>query len=328
MNGEIESIALLGSSETVEVVPLAEGTDDQAARDASVQICGRLPNYAQMTGNNITMKHTLTLLTALLLAPLAALHAVEPPKPNIIFVLSDDQRFNSLGMTGDPVTQTPNLDRLAREGVFFQNAYTTSPICGPSRANIFTGQWERKNRIGFTDLSQNFVLQEAFNNSWLMQLKKAGYSTAFIGKHHTKIVDRGNTPLKKNIDFCYFQEGHLGFYLDKHKVFSNLKSKTQIEGLFEATEAFLKPGHEYDYFFDNADASVKNCLKRRDPSKPFCAWINFNLPHAASIGGMGTRPEDPKFYSTLYADQADRIPFPKGIHWMSRSRPTSSPRQI
>ena len=68
-------------------------------------------------------------------------------KPNVIFIFSDDQRFNSLSMTGDPVTKTPNIDLLAKEGVFFNNAYMTSPICGPSRANIFTGQWERRNKI-------------------------------------------------------------------------------------------------------------------------------------------------------------------------------------
>lgn len=258
------------------------------------------------------MKHAFIVLSALLLTPLAGLSAAAPSKPNIIFILSDDQRYNSLGMTGHPVTQTPYLDELAKEGVFFSNAHITSPICGPSRANFWTGQWERKNRIGFDYVSHHFVSEASFQDSWLMQLKKAGYSTAFIGKHHTKIGDRGNTPLKENMDFCYYQEGHLGFHLDRHKVFSNLKHKTQIEGLFEATSAFLTQGRETDYFFENVDKSVKNCLKRRDPQKPFCAWVNFNLPHAASIGTMGERPEDPEFYSTLYSDQAAEFSFPEG----------------
>lgn len=256
------------------------------------------------------MKIPTLLLLATHLVPLT-LGAEESRPPNVIFVLSDDQRYDSLSMTGHPVTKTPNLDRLADEGVFFTQAFVTSPICGPSRANFFTSQWERKNRIGFDYISHNFVSEEAFDNSWMMKLKQAGYSTAFIGKHHTKIADRGNTPLKKNIDFCYYKEGHLGFYLDKHKVFSNLKHPTQVEGLFEATEAFLKPGTESDYFFENADPSLKGRLKRRDPEKPFCAWINFNLPHAASIGGMGSRPNDPEFYSTLYADQESKFALPE-----------------
>ncbi len=238
--------------------------------------------------------------------------AICEKQANVIFIFSDDQRFNSLGMTGDPVTRTPNIDKLATEGVFFKQAFITSPICGPSRANIFTGQWERKNRIGFNHVSHNMISEEVFNQSWLMQLKKAGYSTAFIGKHHTKIADQNNTPLRENIDFCYFKEGHLGFYLDRHRLFSNLKNPTQVEGLFEATEAFLLPGDERNYFFENADSSLRDCLERRDPEKPFCAWINFNLPHASSIGGMGTRPQDPQFYSTLYQDQLDEIPLPEG----------------
>lgn len=234
-------------------------------------------------------------------------------KPNVIFVFSDDHRFDSLGMTGDPVIETPHLNQLAKEGVFFRNAYITSPICGPSRANIFTAQWERKNRIGFTHISKNMVTEEAFANSFLMKLKRAGYSTAFIGKHHTKIVDRKNSPLKQNIDFCYYGEGHLGFHPGKkHKVFSNLKNKTQVEGLFEATEAYLKPGTDFDYFYENADPSLKNCLSRRDPDQPFCAWINFNLPHQASLGGMGARPTDPDFYRDLYSNQRDELPLPKG----------------
>ncbi|TWU55867.1 sulfatase-like hydrolase/transferase [Rubripirellula reticaptiva] len=233
-------------------------------------------------------------------------------QPNVVFVFSDDQRYNSLSMTGDPVTQTPHLDRLATEGVFFNQAFITTPICGPSRANIFTGQWERKNHIGFTMVSQNVITEEAFANSWLMKLKDAGYSTAFIGKHHAKIVDRGNTPLKKNTDFCYYGEGHLGFHFGKHKAFTNLKNRSQVEGLFEATEAFLRPGHDFDYFYRNADKSVANCLKQRDPGKPFAAWVNFNLPHAASIGPMGSEPTDPEFYSSLYNDRADAVPFPDG----------------
>ncbi|MEP5341553.1 MAG: sulfatase-like hydrolase/transferase [Algibacter sp.] len=234
-------------------------------------------------------------------------------KPNVIFVFTDDQRFNSLGITGEPVTETPNIDKLANDGVFFNQAFITSPICGPSRANIFTGQWERKNKIGFTSVSNNFISEAIFNNSWQMQMKNAGYSTAFIGKHHTKIADRGDTPLKKGIDFCYFGNGHLGFYpAKKHKVFSNLKNKTQVEGLFEATEAFLKQGDDTDYFFENADSSLKNRLKKRDPNKPFSVWINFNLPHASSIGGMGSQPTDPPFYSTLYNDKKDKVVFPEG----------------
>ncbi len=234
-------------------------------------------------------------------------------KPNVIFIFSDDQRFNSLSMTGDPVTETPNIDLLAKEGVFFNNAYITSPICGPSRANIFTGQWERRNKIGFTSVSKNLISEKTYKNSWLAQLKTAGYSTAFIGKHHTKIGDSKNTPLRNDIDFCYYGNGHLGFYPGKkHKVFRNLKNETQVEGMLEATKAFLTQGDSYDYFYNNADPSIQNQIKKRDPNKPFSAWINLNLPHASSIGGMGSRESDPEYYKTGYDDVKHKIELPEG----------------
>jgi len=237
----------------------------------------------------------------------------QPKKPNIIFVFSDDQRFNSLSMTGDPVTETPHIDQLAKEGVFFNNAYITSPICGPSRANIFTGQWERRNKIGFNYISKNIITEDTYKKSWQVLLREAGYSTAFIGKSHTKIGNKNNTPLNENTDFAYYGNGHLGFYPAKrHKQFANLKHKTQIEGMLEATKAFLTQDDSYDYFYENAEPSIKNQLNKRDPNKPFSAWINLNLPHASSIGGMGTQPEDPEYYKTKYEDVKHQIELPEG----------------
>ena len=237
----------------------------------------------------------------------------EQERPNVIFIKTDDQRFDSLSMTGHPVTQTPNIDALAKEGVWFENAFITSPICGPSRANFLTAQWERKNRVGFPHVSKNFISTELFEKSWLMQLKRAGYFSGYIGKHHTNIgeLQERNRYMKENLDFCYMKPGHLGFDLATRKEFSNLKNSSQIEGLLEATEAFVRPGKDKDYFFANADASVKDFLKRRDTSNPFCLSINFNLPHAASIGGMGKKPTDPEMYRTLYSDRKHEFVFPE-----------------
>lgn len=234
---------------------------------------------------------------------------VKKKKPNVIFFFTDDQRYNSLSMTGHPVAETPNFDQLAREGVFFDQAFITSPICGPSRANIFTAQWERKNQIGFSSVSKNTISEESFADSWLMQLKEAGYSTAFIGKHHTKIGNK-NTSLNQKLDFSYYGSGHLGFRLKRHKVFSNLKNRTQVEGLFEATKAFLQKGNEYDYFYENFEGKNKFNLKQRNADEPFAIWLNFNLPHASSIHGLGNELEDPVHYRTKYEDDLDEFPFP------------------
>jgi len=264
---------------------------------------------------NKSLTASLTVLSFIGLTFLHLSFNVEPAptkkkKPNVIFFFTDDQRFNSLSMTGHPVAETPNFDQLAKEGVFFDQAFITSPICGPSRANVFTSQWERKNQIGFSSVSQNRISEEAFADSWLMQLKNTGYSTAFIGKHHTKIADNKNTPLNQGIDFSYYGSGHLGFRLQRHPVFSNLKNHTQVEGLFEATKAFLQLDNAYDYFYENFAGKDKYNLKQRNADEPFAIWLNFNLPHASSIHGLGKELEDPEYYRTKYEDDLDEFPFP------------------
>ena len=244
-------------------------------------------------------------------------------KPNVIFFFTDDQRFNSLSMTGHPVAETPNFDQLAKEGVFFDQAFITSPICGPSRANIFTSQWERKNQIGFSSVTKNQISKEAFTNSWLRQLKNAGYSTAFIGKHHTQIADNKSTSLNQEIDFAYYGSGHLGFRLKRHPVFSNLKNKTQVEGLLEATKAFLQGSPVYDYFYENFSEKETYNLNSREKDAPFAIWINFNTPHTSSIHGMGKSPEDPEHYRTRYEEDLDKFPFPDNY-----PQPISLPKEV
>lgn len=270
-------------------------------------------------------------LSVLLFVGLAFLHLsfnvderpIKKKKPNVIFLFTDDQRFNSLSMTGHPVIETPNFDQLAEEGVFFDQAFITSPICGPSRANIFTAQWERKNKIGFSSVTKNRISAESFADTWLMQLKNAGYSTAFIGKNHTHIVDNKSTPLNKEVDFAYYGDGHIGFRLRRHPVFSNLKNRTQVEGIFEATKAFLQQGNLYNYFYENFSGKDTYNLKKRKSDEPFAIWLNFNTPHASSLHGMGKSPKDPEYYRTKYQDDLDKFVFPDNY-----PQPISLPKEV
>src|SRR3990172_3878035 len=76
--------------------------------------------------------------------------AAEPPaRPNILILLTDDQRWDAMGCAGNRIVQTPQMDRLASEGTWFVNAFVTSSICAASRASIFTGQYERSHRCNF-----------------------------------------------------------------------------------------------------------------------------------------------------------------------------------
>jgi N-acetylglucosamine-6-sulfatase len=101
-------------------------------------------------------------------------------RPNIIFILTDDHRWDCMGVMGHPFLQTPNMDRLAAEGVLFENAFVTTSLCSPSRASFLTGQYASVHGV-----QNNFSRwDEEQNITFLQHLKGAGYNTAFIGKWH------------------------------------------------------------------------------------------------------------------------------------------------
>lgn len=100
-------------------------------------------------------------------------------RPNIIFVLADDFRWDALGYRGHPIVQTPHLDALARGGVVFENAFTTTSICSVSRATFLSGQWMR--RHGIKDFATGFS-PEQWRQTYPALLRQAGYYTGFVGK--------------------------------------------------------------------------------------------------------------------------------------------------
>jgi len=133
------------------------------------------------------MKFTASLLVASLFAGMAVLHAAEsaPSRPNILILLSDDQGYADYGFVSQkPEVKTPHLDRLAREGAFFPNALSASPVCSPSRAGLMTGRYPQRGGIyWFTgDKSRPGIPVEA--TTIAEYLRGAGYATGYIGKTH------------------------------------------------------------------------------------------------------------------------------------------------
>lgn len=102
-----------------------------------------------------------------------------PQGPNIIFVLTDDMRWDAMGCVGNRIIQTPSLDRLAAEGVVFRNAFCTTSICAVSRASFLTGQYASRHGIRGFDTPFS---AKAFAETFPALLHKSGYRTAFVGK--------------------------------------------------------------------------------------------------------------------------------------------------
>ncbi|HEU4517520.1 MAG TPA: sulfatase-like hydrolase/transferase [Steroidobacteraceae bacterium] len=121
------------------------------------------------------------------LATSLAAHAESPltgaaiPKPNFVVVLVDDLRWDDLGISGHPFAETPAIDRVAREGARFLNAFATTPLCSPSRASILTGQYAHTH--GIVDNTARDAASHALP-TFAIPLERAGYRTGFFGKWH------------------------------------------------------------------------------------------------------------------------------------------------
>lgn len=136
--------------------------------------------------------YVLGLWLACVWLPVHALAKTAPAgPPNILFILSDDHRWDFLSCVGHPFVETPNLDRLADEGILFSNAFVTTSLCTPSRASFLTGQYAHTHRV-----QNNLTPWRDENVTFLELLKRAGYDTAFIGKWHMP----GRLPTLRGVD--------------------------------------------------------------------------------------------------------------------------------
>lgn len=131
----------------------------------------------------------LTLLAALFAAPFANAQTkpeVRSPRPNVIFVFSDDHATHAMGCYGSTFARTPNLDRLARGGMRFDSTFCGNALCGPSRATVLTGLFSHGN--GFMRNGNRF---DAEQETFPVVLQRQGYATALFGKWHLESTPRG-----------------------------------------------------------------------------------------------------------------------------------------
>ena len=130
-------------------------------------------------------------------------HAVA--QPNVLFILCDDLRPDALGCFGSKHVKTPNIDRLAAEGVLFKNTFCTTSLCSPSRASILSGLYAHAHGV-----TNNFTEYPAQMGSWPQTLHEAGYATAYIGKYH---MGEENDDPRPGFDWFVTHKGQ-GKYFD------------------------------------------------------------------------------------------------------------------
>jgi len=204
-------------------------------------------------------------------------------RPNIVFILTDDQRWDALGAAGNAVIQTPQLDRLAADGCLFRNAFVTTAICMASRASIFTGLYERKHGCNFNtgDLKPAF-----WDKSYPVLLRRAGYFTGFIGKFGFAVMD---VPRERNII---------------NRAWNDINNIPH--GDFDVWHGFPGQGR---YFPEGPEGrhltrimtdQAIGFFKSAPRDKPFCLSVSFKAPHAPYT-------PDPE-YKDMYSDVDIPVP--------------------
>ena len=151
-------------------------------------------------------------------------------RPNILFVLTDDQAPWAIGASGNPLAKTPHMDRLASEGVYLPNAYTVTPVCSPSRAALMTSRYGSE--LGITDWihprnEPNLGLDPQLP-VWPRLLQQAGYKTGLIGKWHLGLL---NSQHPTEFGFDYFMGHRAGGWQTANPVLEKNGKNQKFEGL-------------------------------------------------------------------------------------------------
>ena len=224
----------------------------------------------------VLFRYAAVLMFTLFSMPLAAVDDGDGKRPNIVFIMVDDQRFDQVSYMGHPYLKTPNIDRIAEEGAKFSRAYVTTPLCGPSRGSIFTGRLPSLHRI----VNHN-VWPGRYPEGDFMPgvMKGAGYATAMIGKWG---MGPGKDP-RPEFDKWFVEDGlEYPASLQPKTPDNTSERKAYYDEKFfyenkyyDGDKSALVDGYMSDLVFDEA---IEFCLQ--DTDRPFLAMITPKTPHA------------------------------------------------
>ncbi|MFV1995224.1 MAG: sulfatase [Verrucomicrobiales bacterium] len=191
-------------------------------------------------------------------------------RPNILVILIDDHRWDALGFLGHPFLKTPNLDRIAREGIHFANAFVTTSLCSPSRASILTGRYAHNHRVvdNYNPLPKGLTFFPQY-------LQKAGYETAFIGKWHMGgDVDDPQPGFDHWISF----KGQGVYFDDPEK--AKVKGRYVPQAVNEGYNIDGKRVPQRGYITDELTGFALDWLKQRSGEKPWLLYLSHKAVHA------------------------------------------------
>ena len=218
-------------------------------------------------------------------------------RPNVLFILTDDQRWDALSCAGNPYVKTPHIDRLAAEGVYFKNAFCTTSLCSPSRASILSGLYAHRHGV-----LNNFTEYPVDLPSFPRQLQQAGYETAYIGKWH---MGEENDEKRPGFDYFVTHKGQGKYYDTEFNIegrrqvvpgyYTHVVTQMAIDWLkrprtkpfllmlgHKAPHSFYVPEPKYAHAFDHVEIRYPESAFHLD-DKP--TWIKLRLPTWHGIYG-------------------------------------------
>jgi len=213
-------------------------------------------------------------------------------QPNIIFILSDNCRWDTMGLMGHPFIKPPGLDKLAREGLVFRNAFHPTPLCSPSRASILTGTYAHTHGV-----LNNHTPWTGQKKTFLEYMKNAGYDTAFIGKWHMPGKGLPDMPYLDLFVSYTYREGQGSYY----------NCPLIVNGKTVPPTGKYITGEVTDYAIE----FIKKCQSRPyGMRKPFCLYLSHRTAHPPFISPEGVNG----MYST------ESVSLPKEVDsWFSRT---------
>lgn len=218
-------------------------------------------------------------------APLTAMPS-SPTRPNIVFILSDNCRADFMGFAGHPFIQTPAIDRLASEGISFDNAFCTTSLCSPSRASFLTGAYARNHGV-----LNNHTSWTGRRTMFLQHLKEAGYDTAFVGKFHMPGEGLPDLPFLDTFVSFTIKENQ-GQYFNCPLI---------VNGKPEASRK--------DYLIEELTDRALDFI-RQEHENPFCLYLSYKTAHPPFL--------PPRDLAGMYHDKQVDLP-PEVDSWLGRT---------